>query len=127
MVHEEVCAELPWEAEGEDPDGGEPHSGVIVEVAGGGEFVRPVVEAFDAGVSGDGVLVVGEFPLFFESGESGGVVVPDGGSHFQPAFPVGAPGNFLEKFFGGFCAVFFEDCAGGFLFCDEACADVGGE
>lgn len=66
MGEEEVGSELPWEAEGEDPDGGEPHAGVVVEVAGGGEFCGPVVEAGDGGVSGDGVLVVWEVSLLFE-------------------------------------------------------------
>lgn len=54
-------------------------------------------------------------------------MVPGGGAHLEPAFPVGAPGDFLEEFLGGAGAVFSEDGAGGFFLGDEAGAEVGGE
>ena len=48
VAQEEVGAELPRQAEREDPDGGEPHAGVVVQVALLHELPRPVVEALDA-------------------------------------------------------------------------------
>jgi hypothetical protein len=50
MPVNEVCAQHPWQLEGKDPDAGEPHAGVIVQITGLCEFFRPGIKAGDAGV-----------------------------------------------------------------------------
>ena len=44
-----IGAELPRQAEREDPDAREPHARVVVQVAELQKLARPVVEAVDAG------------------------------------------------------------------------------
>ena len=80
-----------------------------------------MIEAGDAGFTRDGFLVSGGLLLLRESGE---VMAPCLGPHFQPAFPVGSPRDFLEELFRRAGAVLFQHRAGTFLFRDEACADV---
>ncbi len=49
MAVEEVRAELPRQAESENPDAREPHAGVVVQVSGVDELVHPGIHGIDAG------------------------------------------------------------------------------
>lgn len=81
-----------------NPVGRPPHAGVVVEVAGAAEFVGKLIHD---GAAGDAVYgITSEFAGFvvFVRRERDGIV-PNARTLGEPAFPVGAPTDFLEKFF----------------------------
>ena len=110
VTQKEIRAKLPWQAQGENPDRGEPHARVIVQVAGCGQLPRPSVKAFNAGFA-----LAGGFPPVAQAALRGGVVQraqqprailrPHRRPKFEPAFPVGAPKHLLNELFGGLGAV----------------------
>ena len=95
-----------------------------MEVAGFYQLVCPMVEARDSGVSRNGGFVGGCLFLLRECFQ---ITPPHPGPHFQPAFPIRPPRDFLQELFRRHRTVAGEDGAGAFLLCDEARANVGGE
>lgn len=130
VTQEEIRPQLPWQAEGEHPDRGEPHARVIVQIARLDQFMRPVIEAVDAGLSVAGIRPAlsqtGFDPAAVECrGKPLAIGGPDGGAHFQPAFPVAAPEHFLNEFFGRLWRVAGEHGAQNLVLGQEAVAQVG--
>ena len=131
MAKEEIRAQLPWQAQGEDPDRGEPHAGVVVEIACGGEFLRPVIKAVDAGLAfAGGLPLLAEARLGLDAvqrlGQALAIGGPDGGATFEPAFPIGPPPEFGEEFVGPL-RVGAEGGVDRLGLGQEAVADIGGK
>ena len=97
-AQEEIRPQGPGQSQGEDPDRGEPHACVVVQVSGLGEFAGPVIEALDAGAARLGVVegppVSQAIPLAVARLQE---PRPGGRPHFQPALPVGAPEYLLDE------------------------------
>jgi hypothetical protein len=74
-------AELPGEAEGEVPVGGEPHAGVVVEIAGCDEFMDGGVEASNAGAARLGSGRVVDRP---QGRQGGDVIGSNRGAMLEP-------------------------------------------
>ena len=110
MAEKEIGPDAPWQAQGEDPDRGEPHPRVIVQVAGLDQFRRPGVETGQAGLArlgrGDSpaqpaiLLERDEVPV-----ETVAIAVPNARAAFQPALEIAPPDHLLDEFFGRFRAM----------------------
>ena len=128
MAQEEIRPQGPWQAERENPDRGEPHAGVIVQIARCYEFACPVVEAFYSGAArfgiGQCVSVVKSLPIRVAPGQ---IARPDLRAHFQPAFPIGAPQHFLYEFFGRGQAMASQNFGHGLLLGEEPVTEIGRE
>lgn len=81
-----------------NPEGRPPHAGVVVEVAGVTEFVGELIHNGAARVAVHGIACEFAGFVIFVRGECDSIV-PNAGTLGEPAFPVGAPTDFLEKFF----------------------------
>ena len=101
MTQEEIRAQRPRQPQGENPDRRKPHARMIVEIAGLGQFARPVIEPVDAGRSrfgcGNGFH---QATAALDAVTLGHKPRPDLGPHVEPPFPVGPPQHFLHEFFG---------------------------
>ncbi len=132
VLEKEVGAEFPRQVEGENPDRGEPHTGVIVEVAIVHQFPGPGIEGVDTGLAVDGAGI--GFPKLgtvFQLPEPSLTFHTIGGPHlgtqFEPAFPVGAPEYFLDEFLGVILAVLAKGCLNNLPLNEKAPPDEGGE
>jgi hypothetical protein len=98
VIEKKLRAEGPVKFEVVNPVGRPPHAGVVVEVAGAAEFVGELIHDGAARVSVHGIACEFAGFVFFVRGERDGIV-PNARTLGEPAFPVGAPTDFLEKFF----------------------------
>ena len=98
VIEKKLCAEGPGKFQVMNPVGRPPHAGVVVEVAGAAEFVGEFIHDAAAGASVHGIACeIAGFILFVRSERDG--IEPNARTLGEPAFPVGAPTDFLEKFF----------------------------
>ena len=123
MRQEELGAQHPGQPQGEDPDRGEPHARVVVQVALGLQLSHPGVETGDAGAARHGVgrhrRVDPRYPAL--------VVGPHLRPQFEVALPIGPPEHFLDEFESGRGAVPGQAGAHHLLLGDQPVADVGRE
>jgi len=124
MAEKEVRAEFPWQFQGEDPDACKPHPGVIVQVSGRHQLLRPMVEACDPGSAGGrGFIVAREYAILVQlldmAGHTKPVALPDIRAMRQPSFKIAAPEDLLNKFFCGLIGMSGKNSLQYFRFRDE--------
>ncbi len=99
---EEIRANAPGQFQREDPDRGEPHPRVIVQIAGFDQFPRPGIETVQPGLPALGpVDRAAQAAILLQRREIAlqtlAIARPDGGAAFQPALEVAAPDDLLHE------------------------------
>ena len=121
MAEKKICSKRPRQTEGKDPDRGEPHAGVIVEISCFDKLFRPVVEPFNSRRT---IFGIGDCPLIVEAVAVSIALLekagPNRGAHLHPALPIGAPEHLLNKFLGDRQAVIGKHFGKDFIFGDDA-------
>ena len=106
MPQEEIRAQRPGQPQGEYPDRGEPHAGVVVKISRCYNLLCPDIKALYLGLATAGCVEICAQPGFgLQAVEPGlnlsAIAAPDGGAHLKPAFPISPPKHLLDEFLAG--------------------------
>ncbi len=103
---------------------------MIVQIAGVRQLPRPMIKAIYAGLT-----LAGRFPVLPQPAfgldavqccvQVGAVHLPDGRAQFEPALPISAPVDLLDKFLGRGGAMAGQNGFEYVLFGDDTVADIG--
>ena len=125
-------AQLPRQAEREDPDRGKLHPRPVVQIAGRGQLGRPGVETVDPGLpiprGGEAARLV-RVGRHARLGPRDGLQIggPQRRAAFEPALPVAAPEHLADEFLGRARAVAGQHGRDYLVLADQPTADRGGE
>ncbi len=124
----EVGAELPGQAKREDPDRGEPHPGVVVEISCLQQLLHPVIEAVDPGLALDGATVGARKAALSCRRKLliaiAAVSPPDLRPRLQMALEVAAPEDLMHELLRDAQGMLLQDPIEHLALGDEAVADV---
>ena len=126
MAQKEIRAQIPGQAQRENPNACKPHARVIVQVAGLTQLLHPGVKTGDAGLAGHGRGVTLRRRLHTRS-DPGAIGIPNRRALRQPALPIAPPEYFFDEFIGHLCAMGGDGGGHYLLLGDQAVADIGGK
>ncbi|KDM65757.1 hypothetical protein ACIDI_90c00130 [Acidiphilium sp. JA12-A1] len=105
VAEKEIRPEFPGQPQREDPDRGEPHPRMVVQVVPRDDLPRPGIETVDPGPPGAGIVKRAPQPLLgrepvLRPPQPGAIEIVHAGPLLQPALPVGPPADLLDEFRG---------------------------